>query len=295
MLSYTALRGDGRKLLALTGLTVREFRQLLAAFSSAYQQRYPANRTTEGRPRQRAVGGGRKGQLQRPEDQLLLLLVYLKTYPLQIVLGELFALSQPQVNYWIHRLLPVLQAALDRLGVRPERDPRHFAETQAAAGARPRLIIDATERRRQRPKSPEKQALYYSGRKKKHCDKNVVIVNARRKRIDYLSRTYPGKAHEKKIAEAEGIIYPPEAILYQDTGFQGYAPAVKQSCQAKKKAARRGTHRRREAHQPEVGADSGDDRARSRGGEAFARRQGHLEEHEGGGVRRRHGNILWLT
>jgi len=216
----------------------------LAAFPPAYQQVYPADHTAAGRPRRRHAGGGRKGQLHRPEDKLLFLLVYLKTYPLQVVLGELFDLSQPQVNYWIHQLLPAVQAALDRLGVRPERDPRHFAQAQPAAEAGPRLIIDGTERRRQRPKSPEKQALHYSGRKKKHCDKNVVIVNARRKRIDYLSRTYPGKAHEKKIADAEGISYPPEAVLYKDTGFQGYEPAVKKTCPAKKKAAPRGTHRR---------------------------------------------------
>jgi hypothetical protein len=178
--------------------------------------------------------------LERPEDKLLFLLVYLKTYPLQAVMGELFGLSTPQVNYWIHRLLPVLRWALDDLGVLPERDPRHFA--QAASGRAPRLIIDATERRRQRPKSPEKQALSYSGRKKKHCDKNVVIVNARGKRIDYLGRTCPGKVHDKKMADEEGISYPPGATLYKDTGFQGYEPAVKKTCQAKKKATPRRTH-----------------------------------------------------
>jgi hypothetical protein len=244
MLTYRTLQGDRRKLLALTGLTAREFQQLLSAFSQAYRRAYPADRTAEGQPRRRAAGGGRKGQLPHPEDKLLVLLVYLKTYPLQVVMGELFGLSQPQVNSWIHRLLPILRAALDRLGVRPERDPRHFARTQPAAEVEPRLIIDATERRRQRPKSPEKQALHYSGRKKKHCDKNVVIVNARRKRIDYLSRTYPGKAHEKKIADAEGISYPSGAVLYKDTGFQGYEPAVKETCQPEKKAAPRGVDRR---------------------------------------------------
>ena len=172
----------------------------------------------------------------------MFLLVYLKTYPLQAVMGELFDLSTPQVNYWIHRLLPVLRSALDNLGVLPERDPTHFAQAQGTSGKAPRLIIDATERRRQRPKNPEKQALFYSGRKKKHCDKNVVIVNTRRKRIDYLSPTYPGKTHEKKIADAEGISYPPGATLYKDTGFQGYEPAVKKTCQAKKKATPRRTY-----------------------------------------------------
>src|SRR6266481_5747213 len=198
MTTYKALQADRRQFLALTGLTLSEFQRLLTAFPQAYQQHYPANQTAEGQLRQRSVGGGCKGQLEQPEDKLLFLLVYLKTYPLQAVMSELFDLSQPRVNYWIHRLLPVLRLALDDLGVLPERDATHFAQAQGASGKAPRLIIDATERRRQRPKNPEKQALLYSGRKKQHCDKNVIIVNTRGKRIDYLSQTYPGKTHDKK-------------------------------------------------------------------------------------------------
>jgi hypothetical protein len=126
--------------------------------------------------------------LHRPEQKLLFILVYLKTYPLQVVMSELFALSQPAVNYWIHRLLPVLQDALDDLGVLPERDPRRFAQSQPPDEGEPRLIIDGTERRRQRPKSPEKQALHYSGKKKTHSDKNVVVASIPSQRIGFLSR-----------------------------------------------------------------------------------------------------------
>src|SRR5262245_6441193 len=157
MITYKALQADRRQFLALTGLTLSEFQRLLSAFPQAYQQLYPANRTAEGQPRQRSVGGGCKGCFEQPEDKLLFLLVYLKTYPLQAVMAELFDLSQPRVNYWIHRLLPVLRLALDDLGVLPERDATHFAQAQGASGKASRLIIDATERRRQRPKNPEKQ------------------------------------------------------------------------------------------------------------------------------------------
>jgi len=257
MITYKALQTDRRQFLALTGLTLSEFRRLLTTFPQAYQQLYPANQTAQGQPRQRSVGGGCKGRLEQSEDKLLFLLVYLKTYPLQAVMAELFDLSQPRVNYWIHRLLPVLRLALDDLGVLPERDATHFAQAQGASGKAPRLIIDATERRRQRPKNPEKQALFYSGRKKKHCDKNVVIVNTRGQRIDYLGRTCPGKTHDKKMADEEGISYPPGATLYKDTGFQGYEPAVKKTCQAKKKATPRRTHGGGERSQPEVGTDPG--------------------------------------
>src|SRR4051794_21170219 len=153
MVTYTELRGDRRKFLALTGLTVPEFQQLLAAFDQCYERLYLPDRTLAGRPRQRFPGAGRKGALHEPEQKLLLLLVYLKAYPLQALLGELFGLSQPSVNSWIHRLLPILREALDELGALPERGPGNFARGQAAAGAAPRLIIDGTDRRRQRPKN----------------------------------------------------------------------------------------------------------------------------------------------
>jgi DDE superfamily endonuclease/Helix-turn-helix of DDE superfamily endonuclease len=243
MVTYNTLQADRRQFLALTGLTLSEFELLLATFPRVYQRLYPAYQTTEGQSRQRSAGAGRKGLLHRPEDKLLFILVYLKTYPLQAVMGELFDLSQPQVNYWIHRLLPALRQALDDLGACPERDGSHFAQSPASSEADPRLIIDGTERRRQRPKSPEKQALHYSGKKKTHTDKNVAIVTLPSKRVDFLSRTCVGKVHDKKIADTEGIAYPPGAILYKDAGFQGYEPAVKETRQAKKKATPRRAHR----------------------------------------------------
>src|SRR5262245_34425883 len=96
------------------------------------------------------------------------------------------------------------------------------------------MVIDGTERRRQRPKNPEKQRLHYSGKKKAHSDKNVVIVNARSRRVGYLSGPYAGKAHDKKVAEVDGIRYPRRATLLKDTGFQGYEPRVRQARQPKK-------------------------------------------------------------
>src|SRR5438067_3648303 len=139
MMMYTGLQSDRRKFLALTGLTLPEFQLLLPAFARCYERLYLPDQTLAGRPRQRFAGGGRKGVLHAPEQKLLFLLVYLKTYPLQTLLGELFELSQPRVNYWLHRLLPLLHEALDELGVLPERDGRHFAQSQAACGEDPRM------------------------------------------------------------------------------------------------------------------------------------------------------------
>ena len=238
MLEYAQLKRDRRKFLALTGLTLREFRALLPEFSEAYQRRYESAKTRAGRKRKRQVGGGRTGKLSTIEQKLLFILVYQKTYPLQVVMGELFDLSQASANEWIHRLLPVLQDALTALGVMPERDGSQFAQAARRQHEAADYIIDGTERRRQRPKTPEKQALHYSGKKKAHTDKNVVIVNTKSKCVGYLSRTYAGKTHDKKIADTESIAYPRKARLRQDTGFQGYAPRVREICQPKKSHAR---------------------------------------------------------
>src|SRR5262249_22966934 len=50
--------------------------------------------------------------LPTPEERLLFLLAYVKTYSLQVVQGRLFGMGQSKANQWIHVLLPVLLAAL---------------------------------------------------------------------------------------------------------------------------------------------------------------------------------------
>jgi hypothetical protein len=242
VLEYKHLKKNRRKFLALTGLTPKEFNLLLPVFCQVYEETRAGATTPSGKTRQRTVGGGRKGQLRTLEQKLLFILVYQKAYPLQTLLGEVFGLSQGRVNYWVHHLLPFLQQALEVLEVMPERRPSKFARHERDKKEPPELIIDGTERRRQRPKSPEKQALHYSGKHKTHSDKNVVVVNAKTKRVGYLSQTYAGKTHDKKIADHEAPCYPPDAILYKDTGFQGYEPPVGQTRQPKKSLAKEHCH-----------------------------------------------------
>ena len=209
----------------------------MPAFERAYQRAYPAHKTLAGKRRKRQAGGGRTGSLDRLEQKLLFVLVYQKTYPVQTLLGAVFDLSQARANYWIHRLLPLLKLALDELGVLPERDPAQFARHERQQNETLDFTIDGTERRRQRPKNKEKQALHYSGKKKAHSDKNVVIAHTKTKRVGYLSQTYAGKTHDKKIVDTEPIVYPRGAKLRKDTGFQGYQPHGCQTSQPKKSLA----------------------------------------------------------
>ena len=241
MLAYQRLKKQRRKLLALTGLTPREFSLLLPVFYELYEQ-VRADTTQSGTVRQRAVGGGRKGRLGTAEQKLLFILVYQKAYPLQVLLGEVFELSQSRVNYWVHHLLPLLKQTLEALEVMPERRPSQFAHQEGSKREATELISDGTDRRRQRPPSPEKQALHSSGKHKAHSDKPVVVVHAKTKRVGYVSQTYAGKTPDKKIADQEALCYPPNTILSKDTGFQGYEPPVGQTRQPKKSRAK-GTYR----------------------------------------------------
>ena len=136
MLTYAKLKRQPKRLLALTGLARRDFDELLPVFSKVLAEAQASNQPKP-KKRQRAPGGGRKPSLGPVEDKLLFILVYTKTYPLQVVQGELFGMSQPSANDWIQALLPVLRESLDRLGVLPERDGAQAA--RAAAPPTPRV------------------------------------------------------------------------------------------------------------------------------------------------------------
>ena len=236
MLHYAELKLHPRDFLTLTGLTNIEFQALLPHFKTAIASKEKPEKTKAGKKRKRKAGAGRKPKLSCAEDQLLFVLVYQKTYPIQVLLARTYAMSQGSTNNWIHRLLPKLKQALDGMGVLPERRGRELSRVQKTRKAKKskKLIIDGTERRVERPKNAEQQRSQYSGKKKTHTNKKVVVIEAESGRVVYLSQTYAGKTHDKKIADHARISYPKEVSLYQDTGFQGYAPKVKKVLQPKK-------------------------------------------------------------
>ena len=234
MLIYNELKNKPREFLAATGLKLDEFEPLLPAFQMAYENKYPPDLTQEGKTRQRQIGGGATGALPKSEDKLFFILVYQKTNPLQTMHGLQCGVSQPQANAWIHRLLPVLQQALRDLGEAPERDARRVGTSELTRAGGPDLTIDGSERRRQRPQDHAQQKEPYSGKKKAPTDKNILLVNANTKKVVYLRPTVAGKTHDKKATDDAQMVYPHNATLDQDTGFQGYEPAGTQTRQPQK-------------------------------------------------------------
>jgi hypothetical protein len=224
MITYQTLKTQPRVFLSVTGLTMEEFTGLCRAFEAVYTATYPTTVRMDGQTRQRRAGAGRKPRLSSTEDKLLFILCYEKQYTLQTFHALQFGMSQGRANEWIHRLSPLLKQTLQYVGMTPVREGQQVAQSPLAHEGGPDLLIDGTERRRQRPKSDARQRAHYSGKKKSHTDKNIVVSNAHSGKVVYLSPTLEGSIHDKKAADQAAIVYPPNATLSQDTGFQGYTP-----------------------------------------------------------------------
>src|SRR5437763_6538663 len=140
MITYKSLSSQQQAFLALTGLTNAEFGKLLPAFQGAYDRAHRLERTATGQARQRWPGAGRPSTLATDADKLLFVLVYLKSYPLQVVLAKLFDLSTTRANYWLQHLLPMVRSALDELGVLPECDGAQLRGQQTEPGPGALLI-----------------------------------------------------------------------------------------------------------------------------------------------------------
>ncbi len=177
MPTYEQLREHPREFLATTGLTVEEFNQLLPAYQRAYEQCYPRHLTTGGGERRRRPGGGRKGVLDRDVDRLLFILVYVKMNPLQAMQGQQFGLSQPQANYWIHHLLPALEAALCQVGMTSEWDSRPKATGEGALEGRRDFASDDAEHRRQHAQDVPEQGGHYEERRRTLAEKSLSLLN----------------------------------------------------------------------------------------------------------------------
>jgi Helix-turn-helix of DDE superfamily endonuclease len=119
--------------LDFTSLTLDEFQLLVPPFEAAFQEHLAVWRL-DGKPRMaRRFTVYKNCPLPTPEDRLLFILTYLKTYALQVVQGRLFGMGQSKANQWIHVLLPALQAALRTLGDTPARSLTALAQRLGVA------------------------------------------------------------------------------------------------------------------------------------------------------------------
>src|SRR5881397_3638210 len=140
-LRFTELQSRLLEFLDFTSLTLDEFQQLVPPFEAAFQAHMAVWRL-DGKPRiARQFSVYKNCPLPTPEDRLFFILVYLKTYALQVVQGRLFGMGQSKANQWIHVLLPVLLAALRTLGDAPARSLTALAQRLGVSEADAATVV----------------------------------------------------------------------------------------------------------------------------------------------------------
>jgi hypothetical protein len=142
---FTDVQDRPTEFLDLTSLTLDEFQQLVPPFETAFQA-HMAMWRLDGQPRTaRRFSVYNNCPLPTPEDRLLFILAYVKTYSLQVVQGRLFGMGQSKANQWIHVLLPVLLTALRTLGDAPARSLSALAQRLGVVEADAATLVTPLE------------------------------------------------------------------------------------------------------------------------------------------------------
>ena len=200
---FADLQSRPTEFLDFTSVTLDEFQLLIPPFEAAFQAHMAAWRL-DGQPRTtRQFTVYRNCPLPTQEDRLLFILVYLKTYTLQVVQGCLFGMGQSKANQWMHVLLPVLLAALRALGDAPARSLTTLAQrlgvseadaatvvaplaeeaapvaaVPATASASPLLPMTAPNGASSAPRILLNRKRVIAARQRTIRQKNVLLVNA---------------------------------------------------------------------------------------------------------------------
>lgn len=199
-------------------MSIEEIEALTPVFSKALT----AYRYKLHPQRKRKVGGGQKGKLPTVEDKLVFILMYLKIYPTYDVMGFFTDRDRGKCCRSVQILLPVLEIALGRKLVLPERKAHSLEEVFERFPEIKDVFLDGTERRVQKPKKLKRRNKLYSG-KKKSTTRKTVLLATEKKRILFMSKTKSGRRHDKRLSDKEAVVnhIPPNIAVWADTGFQG--------------------------------------------------------------------------
>jgi hypothetical protein len=157
--------------------------------------------------RQRAIGGGRNQELPLC-DQVLMSIIWLRSYPKQHVLAYLFGVSESSVSRVLDRILPLLEASGRDTMRLPDPGRKQRRELEALLRDTPELavLVDTFEQRVQRPKEPQVADTYYSGKKKQHTLKSQVAVDETTGLFVDVSESVPGPTADIKLLEQSELL-----------------------------------------------------------------------------------------
>ncbi|MCP4257271.1 MAG: transposase [Planctomycetes bacterium] len=210
MNTLKVLRARPTLFFRLSGIRLEDFDKLLKETHPLWLKNEHKRLSREGR--KRAIGAGRKYELDFPA-QLLMCLIYYRTYTTHVFLGLVFGVSSPTVCR-VNRAITRLLADHFRM---PEREVRLTEEEKDELLY---LMVDGTERPIQRSKKPGKRKKNYSGKKKKHTKVHQIITD-NNKRILAVGPAQKGVRHDKRIFDESRVVKPPDMMVLGDLGYLG--------------------------------------------------------------------------
>jgi hypothetical protein len=200
---------------AVTGMPMKQFKSLCERFKINLDSHYRKERHI--RP-----GLGRKGILKSPEEKLFYILLYFKVYPTFDMASILFSADRSSCCRWAHWYAKALEETLGKALVLPVRQADDLKKLLKAMPELKEVFIDGTDRPVRRPAEPSRQTNHYSGKKKRHSVKNIVVTT-KKKRVIMLSKTVPGSVHDYTAFKDSkiGNALPGDIPSLMDTGFLG--------------------------------------------------------------------------
>lgn len=226
MLDYDKIRGNERKFVTLTSLSTIEFDYLLETFERELLRIY--RKTTRGTVRLNTF----KWRLELPSaaHHLFFVLTYLKENPTQEFQGAIFDLSQESVSTIIKDCLSALNETLRLKKLLPCSDGADYPNFLRALKERfaqnrnvtiQDNLMDCTEIEVQRPSDSGEQEDNFSGKKKYHTVKKLII-SLFCGYIAFASHHFAGRIGDKKVADLEELTFPKDTYLWTDLSFVGY-------------------------------------------------------------------------
>ncbi len=160
--------------------------------------------------RKRAIGAGHPYALDFAA-QLLMCLIYYRTYTSHVFLGLVFSVSSPTVCR-VNKSMTHLLAGYFKM---PEREVRL---TEEEKGDLLYLMVEGAERPVHRAGKPGKRKKNYSGKKKKHTNVHQIVTD-NTKRILSVGPAQKGSMHDKRIFDESRLKKPPEMMVLGDLGY----------------------------------------------------------------------------
>jgi hypothetical protein len=242
---YRKLSRKPNLFLSVTGMNIHQFQELLPQFEQIFDK-LEAKRKRKvvrtGKKRLRQIGGGAPFANSLP-DRLLMLLLYYRLYLTQEFMTLLFCAEDKSVicrsiqlmRPVFETVLPVPERARTRLlsiaDKEQKRRTKRIGSVEEFRQAYPELtfIIDGVEQPKRKPKAPAKRKSDYSGKKKRHTLKQIVISTPSGIIVDQ-SPSVGGRQHDFKVFTddhaaralcSEFTDY--RVTMYGDSGFDGMA------------------------------------------------------------------------